>query len=70
MSTTFDSECDDYVAVPTPSWDKLRIYTREGRVVTTFDLGPFRLFRPDLDSMYQSEGGRTWLPDVGPRPRS
>lgn len=27
-----------------------------------FDLGPYRLFRPDHDSQFISESGRVWRP--------
>ena len=28
----------------------------------SFDLGPYRLFRPDHDSQFTSESGRVWRP--------
>ena len=35
---------------------------RDSHAMARFDLGPFRLFRPDHDQQFTSESGRIWRP--------
>ena len=69
MTTYFDNDRSDSVlpnAALTRGDDRSKLFLfaspEHATSLARFDLGPYRLFRPDYDSQFTSESGRVWRP--------